>query len=218
MVWGYLCAWFVVEASAVLFHYSSACAVWKWGKDVSMQQQHPLPDVFHQGLHPKQRLRPLVYFPLAVAQSAMFLGPFLAMVGLAGWHHHLAQTLCLACACHAPLLVCRALSFRSTLLPDVTQEFKLPRPLHGATYDLIFSGHTMFALVPTYIMVYFGWLHPFVLALLVLLNIVNGAGIIWFRRHYTVDVWLAWLITTLFFYFAVTSPAYRLTWCFSSHY
>lgn len=210
----FILGWAILEASAIFFHYSSACAVWHWGKAVGMHHLKPLPDVFHNGIHPKQRLRPLFYYPLAVIQSTMFLGPLFLMVGLAGWHHRLSQTFCLACACHAPLLVCRALSFRSTLLPDVTQEFKLPRLLHGATYDLIFSGHTMFALIPTYMMMYFGWLHPLVTLGVVLLNLVNGVGIIWFRRHYTVDVWLAWLITSLFFYFAVTSPTYRSTWCF----
>jgi hypothetical protein len=212
----YLVGWTILHWTSVLFHFTTARAVFKWGMANGGQQRTPLPDIFHRGIPPKRRLRPLLYFPLALAQSTIFLLPGILCLLLAVYHGKFLQAYTLGAALHAPLLSLRALSYRCTLLPDVTQEFKRPGLFTGGTFDLMFSGHVVFALIPTYCMIYFGWCHPLFLLFLALVNLLNAWGIIWFRRHYTVDVWMAWLITTLFFYFSVTYPPYRATWYIST--
>lgn len=214
----YLGLWLGLHGWAVYFHYTMAKAVYAWGERVGATSLQPLPDAFQEGPHPKSYLWRVAYWPLAICQFSIFLVPSLVLALAALWHGSVLQTYCLAAACHVPLLVLRAISFRLTLLPDITQEFKRPRPLHGATYDLIFSGHTVFALVPTYLLIWMGWLPLWSTILLLLVNLLNAWGIVFFRRHYSVDVWLALVIGTLVTYWVLTFPPYRATWCFTENF
>jgi len=214
--------WAILHGLTFCLHHWFSCGVWKWGKEVAMEKWPPLPDIFHRNNPPKKWMAPRLYKPFAYIQSGICAVPLLLLMAQSvgrSWTTWV-ETYRLLAACHIPLMLCRMVCFSVTLLPDVTQEFKIPKLMHGATYDLIYSGHVVFALLPTFASIYLRDKIPgekpystFPLLLLyATLNLANIAGIVWCRRHYTVDVWLALVITFLFFYFATTAPGYVSLW------
>lgn len=193
-----------IHACSVWFHYTAACMVYDWGKtldDISpavSSRGKPLVDFFHTLPHPNERVHPVLYKLLNKTQSVIFMVPACILVYHSYFSHGfegVCKTYRMFSICHTALLFMRSVSFSLTLLPDVTQEFKKPKVLRGGTHDLIFSGHTVFGALPMYICA------EQCLFIMVLLNILNTAGIIWCRRHYSVDVWLAHILTFFVFHY-----------------
>lgn len=199
-----------VHASSIYVHYICAHMVYKWGS--SLESTHPsrgmpLCDLFHQGVHPNEKLNKHIYNVLKLVESSVFICP-LAILVMCAYNHgglmYIVQIYNMFSGCHSVLLFMRSVSFSLTLLPDVTQEFKKPKIFCGATHDLIFSGHTVFAVLPLYIYSIITPSNTVVIVFMVVLNIINTICIVWFRRHYSVDVWLAHVLTFFVFHFIST--------------
>lgn len=110
---------------------------------------------------------------------------------------HTAEALLVS---HALLLCMRAACFCSTLLPDASTKGKHPSallPVSGGIHDLVFSGHMTFTLL----MACATWhASPSGSAALVLCCVAQSYGILMLRKHYAVDVLLAWFLTPLVFF------------------
>lgn len=179
----------------VAFHWHVTKVTYDWGGKKGGLNLQPLPDRLHNFFSPPSHLVKFltsasVWIPICHFLWCLFAyGPIL-------------QPVYLLSVSTGTLYVLRALTFASTILPDPTQEFKLPKnPLTGATFDLLFSGHMVFTLTFNLISLHQGWIvSTFSKVCWTTFQILHGLGIIASRHHYTVDVWLSFLITPFVFW------------------
>ena len=103
---------------------------------------------------------------------------------------------------HGWLLLFRSACFFVTLLPDASQTFcyRDTYSLKGGIHCLLFSGHTTATLMSATLWVMLG--EPSLAGGLVAFGIcaLQSVGIVYCRKHYTVDVLLAWMIVPLWTY------------------
>jgi hypothetical protein len=107
---------------------------------------------------------------------------------------------------HTWVLLLRPICFLSTILPDASRVGQIPSltSLKGGIHDLMFSGHAALAITGATTVVMAASCKPtcqtalWVLkALLVTLCALQSLMIICTRKHYTVDVVVAWLLCPL---------------------
>ena len=109
----------------------------------------------------------------------------------------------------------RAISFSMTILPSPSVDCKCEWEDEPETFlrkvlnlfyqegcsDLIFSGHTSMMLMSTYFLIYYCLPNSLMAQLfLVVYNIIGVYVIIGCRLHYSVDSYIATIITTLLFF------------------
>jgi len=94
------------------------------------------------------------------------------------------------------VFILRMITVRSTVLPRLPEgnDYKQRNPMFGACRDYVFSGHVSSALLAS---MFIGKANPRLWPLLGLYNGMTAFMIVAQRKHYTVDVLLGWMITTL---------------------
>lgn len=177
------------------FHWHVTKSTYAWGKEKGGLDLQPLPDRLHDFFPP-----PSLFVKFLTSASVWVpIGHFVWCLYTYG---PILQPLSLLVVSLGTLYALRALTFGSTILPDPTQEFKFPKsPIMGATFDLLFSGHMMFTLTFNLVALHQGWTVSTLSKLgWFAFQILHGLGIIASRHHYTVDVWLSFLITPTVFW------------------
>jgi hypothetical protein len=159
----------------------------------------PLHDYFHARY---RRPNPKLVLAASMFNEALLPGS----VAFLFWTCGFTVTLPLTAFVHSWLLLFRSACFSTTLLPDASQTFDYQDSytFKGGIHCLVFSGHTTTTLMCTTI-----WAmvtHPPALAILFAYGIcgLQSLGILYCRKHYTVDVLLAWIIVPLWT-FALTT-------------
>ena len=107
---------------------------------------------------------------------------------------------------HGCILLMRAACFLCTLLPDASATpWKDARvSASGGVHDLMFSGHMAGSLMTTFL---FRRVHVPTFWVLLVLCGVQAFGIVSCRKHYSVDVLVAWLVVPCFVEVALGFPA-----------
>lgn len=94
------------------------------------------------------------------------------------------------------IIVIRMITIQLTVLPKTTCGIKTSFDLSGYCYDKIFSGHTAFICLIT---LFLFNLKKISIIPLVIINVLYGLLIIAVRSHYTIDVFIAFIVTLLIF-------------------
>jgi len=96
------------------------------------------------------------------------------------------------------IILLRTLSISLTVLPKYTEcSIEYSNPITGGCYDKIFSNHTAFTLLATFIMYQYRIIRN--IPLLVGLNVINVVLILLARAHYSIDIFVAIVVTILVF-------------------
>lgn len=93
------------------------------------------------------------------------------------------------------LVLIRAITIRLTILPKNKNCIGM-NPILGACYDKIYSGHFTSVFLATILYYKYNYISMYSL---VLINIINAAGILLYRWHYTIDIIVS-MFVTLFIY------------------
>jgi hypothetical protein len=150
-----------------------------------------LHDYFH-ALY--RRPNPVVVFAANLLNEALPSGSVVFLFWTCG-----LGVLPLVAFVHSWLLLFRSACFSSTLLPDASQTFcyRDTYTLEGGIHCLVFSGHATATLMAATLWAMLA--HPHLGAVLLAFGIcvLQSIGIVYCRKHYTVDVLLAWIIAPL---------------------
>ena len=189
-------------AVAVLVHLAAnqvvASCGQRWLGARPAAQSLPLLDVGHLVL-PK--------VTLSKWQSAV-LEAWAVLPGVAAVAAGSPQCATLFVRAHTLVLVLRPLCFLGTILPDASGVASHPRfwCTTGGIHDLVFSGHTAAALCGV-----LSWYHTggtmLAAALGLAACVCQSLCIVATRKHYTVDVVLAWILCPLLLSYLVHSHA-----------
>lgn len=197
------CLSFVWWISAINLHQQATRRLFTWGTTIhpNFVMEPPLHDYIHETVPSLQAFRiipeilhtlPIVIFALSIIRGldAQALDAFRTFI-----------------CCHGLLMLLRALSFSSTLLPDASRQCMTSFYV-GSCFDLIFSGHAMIMSLSLFALFHF---YPYLLnqfkkALLCFHVTCVGFLIVAVRNHYTIDVVIGMLVAPLFLRFWVTSP------------
>jgi hypothetical protein len=90
------------------------------------------------------------------------------------------------------IYIIRLFTVQLTVLPKTTCSIKSTIDLSGYCYDKIFSGHTAFLCLITLFLFNLNKISVFTL---LFINILYGLLIIASRAHYTIDVFIAYIVT-----------------------
>jgi hypothetical protein len=100
------------------------------------------------------------------------------------------------CVLYLVIIFIRSITIQLTVLPKTTCDIKTSFDLSGYCYDKIFSGHTAFMCLLT---LFLFNLKKMPLFALIIINVLYGSLIIATRSHYTIDVFIAFIVTFLIF-------------------
>jgi hypothetical protein len=181
--------WWILCAS---LHIRAQYTIGQLGKrHYKTTSPQPLYDFFHaqyQRPDPKSVLAWNMFLEALPFSSVFFL---LATCGL--------KTIPLLAFVHGWLCLLRTSCFSTTLLPDASQThcYKDNYTIQGGIHCLVFSGHATATLMSATL-----WtmqMQPPMYSIMIAFSIcaLQSAGIVYCRKHYTVDVLLAWLIVPL---------------------
>jgi hypothetical protein len=91
----------------------------------------------------------------------------------------------------------RILCFTTTILPPLKKDKIRVFGMNGNGSEYIFSGHACYSCI-TFLYLFLEYKEKINIYFLIIYNIISQSCIIISRNHYTVDVILAWIITTSF--------------------
>lgn len=162
----------------------------------------PLPDLVHDNVMNMQ--------PYRIVPEILYLVPIVYLGLLVLYYRHL-EAFRFFMTCHANLILCRALSFSGTTLPDPSQMCHVSIYV-GGCHDLIFSGHVMIMTLCVLELVHFFPLWRITRLYFYISSSISAFMVISTRNHYTVDVYLSLYITVAVFFLTLYFPPLIRVW------
>ena len=181
-IWAWALLW---EGCAIAFHGWCAKQTYIRGViDHNMVGTPPLFDLVHENVPNLQWAR--------LAPELGTIGSVLYLAGLMLYNFDERSLDCFRTVlwAHGVILITRAISFSSTLLPDASQQCHDSKFI-GGCHDLIFSGHIALMTLCVACTLHFFFPHPAVRVVLVLNACLQTFLVAATRNHYTVDVVVA---------------------------
>lgn len=197
------CLSFVWWIGAINLHQAATRRLFTWGTTIhpNFVMEPPLHDYIHEAVPSLQTFRvvPEILHSLPIVIFALSMIKGLDSQALDAFRTFMC--------CHGCLMLLRAISFSSTLLPDASRQCMTSFYV-GSCFDLIFSGHAMIMSLSMSAIFHF---YPYLLtpmkkALLLFHATCVGFLIVAVRNHYTIDVVIGVLLAPLFLRLWVTSP------------
>ena len=181
---------------AILLTYLSVYFTMNYGENVqqSIPTDYTLPDIGHYLLPDFSKYEKTVdIFPVVAILSLIYLDKF----------KHANQFIYIL----AIILILRSISVSLTILPcsnknayEVQNNSKIPY-LNGGCHDKMFSGHTAILILCTIFILYHKLVPQKYFSIVIIFTIIGILAIIATRSHYTVDVFIAIIITFLTFHY-----------------